>query len=94
MQFILDEHGTSVKDCDIHSLCDEAIKNQSNIHVANALVFDVFRSKIKSIPLENRPNVKWFIYGKEISVDKNMKSWDAWKDERMNIAEKALFKLI
>lgn len=96
MKVILDEHGEALPDI----YWEEHLKNKllykcHEIHVSQTLAIDILRSILVEIPIEERPEITWIFYGKEIFFDKNLRNTNAaYQDPRLNVQEKCLYTLI
>ena len=93
MKVILDENGIALPDVLIQSYIDEKIEKQEDIHVSNYLVIDCLRATLLGMHFLNRPQIKWLLYGKEITFNNDLRTLDVF-DERTYIWENALCKLI
>lgn len=80
-----DENGQSMPDVEMESFIKDKFQSESDIHVSNMLTIEGIRAYLVGIPVEERPEIKWIFFGKEVFFDKNLKSRDAWIDDRTNI---------
>lgn len=101
----LDQHGLPMADAYVEGFVAQTIKSalalvknrpgeDFSIHVSQMLVIDCLRAVLHDMPEEKRPEVRWIFYGQVVTFDKNLKSDNAWQDERACVAERALFKLV
>lgn len=81
-------------DIAIEPFVKHALENRINIDTSQAVVIDVFRGFFHDLPIEDRPEVRWFMYGKEIFFDKDVKSHEWGSDERCQVWERALSKVL
>jgi hypothetical protein len=89
-----DEKGQSVSDVEIESFVKDKFQSKSDIHISNQLTVNGIRAYLIELPIEERPEIKWIFFGKEVFFDKDLRSHDAWKDDRTDIASKFLMKIM
>lgn len=94
MKITLDETGEAMADVKVESYVRHMIRHECDIHTSQLLVFDWARAVLHDIPVKERPQVEWFVYGKSITMDDDLRSFEAWADPRAQISEKALMILL
>jgi hypothetical protein len=85
MIFRLDEVGICLADVAVEPYVRNAVQSRADMHVSNALVLDVLRAVLIRMPVEQRPDITFLIYGKRVTFNRHMRSEDAWTDPRMSI---------
>ena len=93
MKITLDEHGVCLPDAQVEAWVDEKMTSAADIHISNQFVLDCIRAKLVKQPIESRPQITWVVYGKEVHFDDDLRSHDAWQDERINLWDKFLMTL-
>lgn len=78
MQFTLGTEGLTLADHEVEAVVLTHLEQQKDLAVTNELALLVLRSLLLQMPVEERPQITWFIYGKEVHFDKHMRSKDAW----------------
>lgn len=89
-----DENGQSLSDFEIESFIKDKFQSESDIHVSNELTINGIRAYLVELPVEERPEIKWIFFDKEVFFDKDLRSHDAWNDSRTDIASKFLMKIM
>ena len=89
MKVILDEKGEAIPDAEVESRALYTIDifrdpDDPNFfyHVSNMLAIDALRAKLAEIPIAERPEIQWEIYGKEVHFNEYLagqneeKAWE------------------
>lgn len=94
MKVILDEIGISLADVAVQPYIDNMLSSKSDIHVSNFIVIDLLRATLYKMDPANRPEITWIFYGNEVHFDENMRSINAWSDERVDLQMRAISDLL
>lgn len=94
MKIKLDEDGILLADAKVKDFVKEAIANQQDVHTAQELVLLGLRAELLELPIAQRPQVEWEVYGQQVHFDKDLRSHDAWLDPRACVSEDFLHRLI
>ena len=70
-----------------------AVAGNEDVSISNMLVFNWIRARLIRIPLFDRPETRWFVCGREVHFDNDLRSRDAWCYDT-DLWEKALEDLI
>ena len=90
----LNERGHPLADVAVEDKVYESIRDRKPFHVSNVFAVHAMRAALRRMPVERRPKVKWYFYGKEVHFDDNLKSDDAWSDDRVVIEDSILDALL
>lgn len=95
MKITLDENGERIPDAKVEEWVDAMLEyKHPNVHVANMIVIDCFRSRLIQMPEWDRPKITWIFYGREVHFDKDLRSHDAWSNPLTDLSAKFLSVLI
>lgn len=92
----LDNDGVALADDKIESWVAEKFEHlpYGDIHVSNVLTIQCIRYLLHKMDVADRPDVTWIFYGDEVNFDQNLKSYDAWHHDTVNLIEKFLMELL
>lgn len=95
MKVILNESGIAAADADVTEIVDVYMSQQKDIHTSNELVFLAVRAWLVRIPVDKRPKVEWFIYGKQVYLDDDMRGGEGvWDHPLMNLTDNLLVTIL
>ena len=86
MKLTLDEFGRAYADVDVNAAACIHIRDNSDWHISTVSALNAIRAELKKLPVDQRPQVEWFVYGKQIfDVNDDLRSNAMWDDLRTDI---------
>lgn len=94
MEIKFDEFGICLADSDVKSYVQHVVNNKIDAHVSNMLIVHGIRAELHKLSIKDRPQVTWIFFGEEVHFDDDLKSADAWKDNRTDLISEFLFEIL
>ncbi len=93
--FRLDEKGEAIPDAEIEKRVQQWIHGDGRLlHTSNVLVLHCARHLLVQMPVDERPEIRWGVYGEEVHFDNDLRSNDAWHDSRTVLIDRYFESLL
>lgn len=98
MKITLDEHGLALPDCEVVGWINTQMTMNQDIHISNDLVLTGIRAWLVKRPVSQRPQIEWFIYGKQVYFDDDLRGGingtNMWEHPLMNLLDNFLIDIL